>query len=289
MRIVDAHNHPDWLAYDLPRFLDNMDSYGIEKTWLLTWECPDGEYDPHMYSPILIRDEHGYPISFAKCLDYKQRAPDRFVLGYAPDPRRPDAIDQLEAAIAIHGVRLYGELKLRMMYDNFDAIRMYRLCGEKGIPVTVHLDYEFPTGSRYPRPNWWYGGGIEPFERAVRACPGTTFIGHAPGFWAHISADDLFDKQPYPTGPVFPGGKVPEMLRAYPNLWADLSAGSALTAISRDRAFGIDFLLEFQDRLLFARDNFDDRMQRYLNSLELPEEVLGKLFGGNALRLVPDA
>ena len=29
------------------------------------------------------------------------------------------------------------------------------------------LDYEFDTGRRYPRPNWWYGGPIEAFERAI--------------------------------------------------------------------------------------------------------------------------
>lgn len=86
------------------------------------------------------------------------------------------------------------------MYDNPDALRMFRFCGEKGIPVLVHIDYEFDTGVKYPRPNWWYGGGIEALERAVKACPETDFIGHAPGFWSHISGDDLHDKEPYPEG-----------------------------------------------------------------------------------------
>ena len=34
-------------------------------------------------------------------------------------------------------VRVYGELKLRMMYNNPDAIRMFRLCGKKGLPVRL--------------------------------------------------------------------------------------------------------------------------------------------------------
>ncbi len=288
MRIIDAHNHPDWHGHNLERFLRNMEQYGIEKTWLFSWECPADEHDPQ-YSNVFLKDPQGYPIPFARCLAYKQAAPDKFVLGYAPDPRRPDAIDQLEAAVSIYGVKLYGELKLRMMYDNLDALRVFRYCGEKGLPVTVHLDYEFDTGRKYPRPNWWYGGGIEPFERAVRACPQTIFIGHAPGFWAHISGDDQYDKAPYPTGPVLPGGKIPEMLRAYPNVYADLSAGSAFTALSRDTAFATDFLIEFQDRLLYARDYFDNRMQDLLKSLALPEDVQVKLFAGNALRLVGEA
>jgi len=286
MMIIDAHNHPDWHGHNLDRFLQNMAQYNIDKTWLLTWECPPDECDPE-HNHTSLRDGCG-PIPFSRGLRYTEHAPDRFVLGYAPDPRRADAIDRLGAAIEIYGVRLYGELKLRMMYDNPDALRMFRFCGEKGLPVTVHIDYEFDTGSKYPRPNWWYGGGIEAFERAVRACPGTTFIGHGPGFWAHISNDDLYDQVPYPTGKVVPGGKLPQMFRQYPNLYADLSADSGLNALTRDSPFAREFLLEFQDRLLYGRDCFDNRMQEFLNSLGLPQETLTKIYAGNALRLVPE-
>ncbi|MEZ4860821.1 MAG: amidohydrolase family protein [Caldilineaceae bacterium] len=286
MRIIDSHNHPDWHGHNLEKFLQNMAMYNIERTWILSWEAPRDEYVPDPYLKVsLIQD--GYPLPFSNCLRYKQAAPDKFTLCYAPDPRRPDAIDQLEAAIAIHGVQVYGELKLRMMYDDLDALRMYRFCGEKKLPVLVHIDYAIDTGQRYPRPNWWYGGGIEPFERAVRACPETIFIGHAPGFWAHISGDDRCDKEVYPKGPVLPGGKVTQMFRDYPNLYADLSAGSALNALNRDREFTKDFLLEFQDRILYGRDYFDNRLQEFLNGLELPESVLRKLYAENALRLAP--
>lgn len=284
--IIDAHNHPDWHKHNLDKFIENMATYNIDKTWLLSWECPEDEYDP-AYNNVMLRDASG-PVPFARCLHYKEHAPDKFILGFAPDPRRPDAIDRLHAAIDIYGVQTYGELKLRMLYDNPDALRMFRFCGDKGLPVTVHLDYEFDTGRTYPRPNWWYGGPIEAFERAVRACPETTFIGHAPGFWAHISGDDQFDKAGYPKGSVAPDGKLLAMFRQYPNLYADLSAGSAHNALSRDPAFGKDFVLEFQDRLLYGRDTFDNRMQEFLTSLALPEDALAKIYAGNALRLVPN-
>jgi predicted TIM-barrel fold metal-dependent hydrolase len=284
--IVDAHNHPDWHGHNLARFLDNMAQYGIDKTWLLSWEVPDDEYDP-TYNYTSLRDAQG-PIPFSRCLHYKERAPEQFVLGYAPDPRRPDAIDQLQAAVEIYGVQVYGELKLRMMYDNPDALRLFRFCGAKRLPVTVHIDYEFDRGQKYPRPNWWYGGGIDAFERALGACPETLFIGHAPGFWAHISNDDQFDQVSYPKGKVVPGGKIIHLFRQYPNLYADLSAGSGLNALQRDREFALDFLHEFQDRLLFGRDYFDDRLQQFLNSLALPDELLSKIYAGNALKLVPE-
>ena len=285
--IIDAHNHPDWGGHNLDRFLQNMTRYNIDRTWLLTWECPADEYNPSEYNQGFPPGAWG-PIPFARVLSYGERAPAKFVLGYAPDPRHPEAIDRLQAAIDVYGVRLYGELKLRMMYDNPDALRMFRFCGEKGLPVTVHIDYEFDTGTtKYSRPNWWYGGGIEAFERAVRACPETVFIGHAPGFWAHVSGDDLFDQEPYPSGEVVPGAKLPEMFRQYPNLYADLSAGSALNALTRDPTFAKGFLLEFQDRLLYGRDCFDNRLQEFLDSVGLPAEVLAKIYAGNALRLVP--
>ncbi|GIP39343.1 hypothetical protein J31TS4_26230 [Paenibacillus sp. J31TS4] len=286
--IIDVHNHPDWYGYNLERFLANMDQYGIDKTWLLSWECPADEYDPRYRRQVPDAELPDGPISFARCAAYKQQAPDRIVLGYAPDPRRPDAIDRLDHAIRLYGVQVYGELKLRMMYDNPDAIRLYRFCGEKGLPVLVHLDYPIDTGQAYPRPNWWYGGGIAPFERAVAACPETIFIGHAPGFWAHLSGDDQYDKVAYPSGPIVPGGKVPEMLRKYPNLYADISAGSGCTALKRDPAFTVDFLTEFQDRILYGRDYFDNIHQELLNSLGLPQDVLDKIYYRNALKLIPE-
>lgn len=284
--IIDDHNHPDWHGHNLDKYLENMRRHRIDVTWLLSWEAPVGEFDPS-YSWCTPEPGEGGPIPFARCLSYAERAPGKFVLGYAPDPRRPDAIDRLQAAVEIYGVRVCGELKLRMMYDNPDALRLFRFCGERGLPVTVHLDYEFPTGVKYPRPSWWYGGGIEPFERAVRACPQTVFLGHAPGFWAHISGDDRYDKEMYPQGKVQPGGKLIEMLRRYPNLYCDLSAGSGCNALKRDPEFAKTFLVEFQDRVLYGRDYFDNQHQEFLDGLGLPADVLAKLYSGNALRLVP--
>jgi predicted TIM-barrel fold metal-dependent hydrolase len=286
--IIDGHNHPDWHSHDLQASLDNMDQYGIDKAWLLTCEFTPSEYPPEGLPYGSPRYGIDKAIPFANCLSYMERAGDRFVLGYAPDPRLPESIDQLEAAIEIHHVKVYGEFKYRVMCDDLDCLRMFRFCGEKKLPVVVHLDYEFDTGVKYPRRNWWYGGGIEPFERAIRACPETNFLGHAPGFWSHISGDDLFDKDPYPAAfPVLPGGKIISMLRQYPNLYCDISADSGRTALSRDLAFTKDFLLEFQDRIVYARDFFDNAHQELLNSLGLPNDALAKIYSGNALKLAP--
>ena len=282
---IDAHNHPDWHAHNIDKFVANMDQYGIDKTWILTWECPPTEFDP-FYNSVLPGGIDG-PISLGRVISYLERQPDRFVGGYAPDPRRPDAVDRLKMAVEIYGIRVCGEIKLRMMYDNPDALRLYRYCGEAGLPVTVHIDYEFDRESTYPRPNWWYGGGIDAFERAVAACPDTVFLGHAPGFWCHISGDDKGLSEAYPDGEVVEGGKIPQMLRRYPNLYCDMSAGSGHRALARDKEFARSFIEEFQDRILFARDYFDNVHQELIEELSLPEAILEKLYSGNALKLVP--
>jgi predicted TIM-barrel fold metal-dependent hydrolase len=66
-----------------------------------------------------------------------------------------------------------------------------------------------------------------------------------------------------------------------------MSAGSGCNALSRDPEFAKKFLVEFQDRVLYARDYFDNRHQEFLNSLGLQNEVLEKIYSKNALKLVP--
>jgi len=287
MLIIDAHNHPDWLDCDFDRFVQNMDERGIAVTWLLSLEGPQDEYDQVGHAAFLDPRGSGVVSMLSRCLHYQEKAPDRFVAGYCPDPRRPEALDLMRIAIDVHRVRVCGELKLRMMYDNWDALRLFRYCGERGLPVILHLDYEFDTGQTYPRPNYWYGGGFEALERVLKACPDTIFLGHGPGFWAHISGDRKYCKVPYPKGKVRPGGRLIKTLRKYPNLYCDGSGASGWNALTRDPEFGREFVLEFQDRYLYARDLFDNRHQEALNALDLPEEVLRKVYAGNALRLVP--
>ncbi len=284
--LIDAHNHPNWHGHDGRKILENMDEQGIDQMWLLTWECGQEDYNPKTNAHL---PQGRVAIPFEDVLAVSREAPDRFVLGYMPHPKRPDAIDRLKAAVEIHGVRLAGELKMRMLFDDPDAIRLYHACGEMGLPITIHISYpRDPAEGRQghsPR-DYWYGGSIEALERAIIACPETVFIGHATGFWAHISGDEKFKEGGYPSGPVLPGGRVPEMLRKYDNLYADLSAGSGFTTVSRDRAFGRNFLIEFQDWLLFGRDHFRSELMGFLLELDLPKEVFEKITYRNAQKLL---
>jgi len=274
--IIDIHNHADYHGYSCEAMLRNMDENGIDITCLLSWEAPTTDYDPgtkHAFSPFSDN-----PVPFERCVAYKTQAPERFLLGFCPDPRRPDAIGRMKAVLGLYDLSMCGELKLRMMYDNPDAVRLYRFCGENGLPVLLHLDYEIS--------NWWYGGGIDALERALALCPETNFLGHAPGFWAHISGDECYKTQSYPKGPVIPGGRIEQLLAKYPNLYCDISAGSGLGALNRDCDFTRAFLLNWQDRVLYGRDYFDSAHRTLLESLGLPAAVLRKIYEGNARRIL---
>jgi len=283
--IIDIHNHADCYGMNVEKFIANMDDNNIDIAFLLSCEGPLYDYAPnlkHILSPFTDN-----PIPFERCVAYKERMPDRFQLGFCPDPRRPDAINRLKSAIGLFDIRDCGEFKLRMMFDNPDALRMFRYCGEVRLPVLVHIDYELTEHKDgYPWPDYWYGGGIEALERAMILCPDTIFIGHAPGFWAHISGDGKYLTDAYPTGIVIPGGKVPEMLDKYPNLYCDISAGSGYTALSRDIEYAKSFLLKYQDKILYGRDGFDTRHKEVLESLYLPRNVMDKIYYKNAVTLM---
>ena len=287
--IVDAHNHPDWYGKNADAFVQEMDRFNISKCWLLSWEAPSIEVDPNQFN-VLSESPYGLdingPIAFSRCLAFREKYPDRFILGYAPDPRRPECIDSLDAAISLYGLKIFGEVKIRTVYDSPDCIDVFKYCGKLGLPVVLHIENPSYTGVKYPRRSYWYGGGLEALERLLDKCPETVFIGHAQGFWAGISKEGALPGESYPKGNVIPGGKVPELLRRYENLYCDLSANSGLNAMRRDKEFAKDFLFEFQDRCLFARDKFGNDLKEFIKDLNLPEEIEAKILGGNAINLL---
>lgn len=289
MKIIDAHNHPDWLGHNFDKFIANMDEFGIDRTWLLSWECPENEYHagtPSVIPGQLLGTVTG-PIPFSRCIDYLEKAPERFILGYAPDPRDQYACRKLCAAHDIYGAKICGELKCRMMYNNFDCLRLLRTAGQLKMPVTMHFGYDHQF-TYEDRRREWFGGTIRTLEDILSTCPGTDFLGHAPGFWIHISDDDHYLDPDYPTTqiPIKKDGEIVRLLRKYPNLYCDISAGSGLYALKRDPEYAAEFITEFQDRVLYARDCFHNQHQEFINSLGLPETVLEKVYSGNAERLL---
>ncbi len=286
MLVIDAHNHAAWQGVDIDEHVADMDAHGVAVTWLLTWEAPAAEI-PSYYADILSPRAFGLPLSDA--VEAARRHPGRFVLGYCPDPREPDAVERLQEAIELHGVRTCGEWKFRMPFDDPANLRLLRFCADRGLPVTVHLTYRREDPARPEAAEFWYAGSMEAIERALQAAPGLTLIGHGPGWWANISDDGKHLAEHNPSGPVLPGGAVVRLMREWPGLHADLSGRSGSNALSRDPAFGREFAVEFADRLLFARDAFNDDCRATLAALDLPPDCLERIMGPNAERLVPMA
>ncbi len=291
--IIDAHNHSHYNRVGPEALVAEMDAFGIDVAWLLTWIHPPGEHvatSHRAFNPANLRSDGTHAgVILADVVETCRRFPGRFVAGYCPSPTQGDPAALFESAYHIFGVRVCGEWSYRTLLDDPRAIELFRCAGRLGCPVVLHLDVPFLPDSE-GRPVYqthWYGGGAGPLERALAACPDTIFIGHAPGFWRYISGDEESESAVYPQGPVQPGGKLLDLLDRFPNLWADLSAGSGLNALQRDPAFGRQFLLHYAERLLYGRDDNGNRLQLFLSSLDLPDGVLKGIMAGNALRLVP--
>lgn len=290
--LIDSHQHVFWYGRDDAGLVADMDEQGIDLAWLLSWDITPFEDAPeyhHALNPLHRRDDGthaGIPLS--DLLLAREHYPRRFVVGYCPHPGLSHAAALFEAAHRMHGVRVCGEWKFRMLLDDPRCLELFRKAGELGCPVVLHLDVPYLAdgkGGRAYQP-LWFGGTVANLARALEACPGTHFIGHAPGFWREISGDADDDPKQYPDGPVTPGGRLYGLFEQYTNLYADLSAGSALGALRRDAAHAKRFLTRFADRLLFGRDYYGGELMAFLRGLGLSDDVMTKLCSANAQRLV---
>ncbi len=293
--IIDSHQHVFWHGRDDAGLIADMDENRVDLAWLLSWEIAPNEDAAHYHkvlNPLNVRDDGTHRgILLRDLITCRDRYPKRFVLGYCPHPLVGNAADLFEAAYRVHGVRVCGEWKFRVLFDDPRCLELYKKAGELNCPVVLHLDVPYlaneeNTSQKDYCPSW-YGGTVTNLQRALEACPQTNFIGHAPGFWREISGDADAAPGAYPKGPVMPGGKLDHMLEAYPNLFADLSAGSALMSLERDPEHAKAFIQRHADRLLFARDYYGGDLNTCLQTLDLPQEVQDKIYHENARKLAP--
>jgi predicted TIM-barrel fold metal-dependent hydrolase len=292
--LIDTHQHVFWHHRGDAGLIADLDEHGIDAAWLLSWEIPPWEDNAAYHgvlNPVHMRPDGTHAgIVLSDLLLARRNYPDRFVVGYCPHPAIGNAPALFEAAYRMHGVRVCGEWKFRLLFDDPRCLELFRAAGRLKCPVVLHLDVPYllnDKGETTFQP-LWYGGTVANLERALQACPETIFIGHAPGFWREINGDAEREPSIYPKGPIKPGGKVHQLLDRYPNLYADLSAGSARYALERDPKHATEFLIRFADRLLFARDYYGQDLWNFLKTLDLPQRVKDKLYFENALRLVPE-
>lgn len=223
------------------------------------------------------------------------------------------------------GLTLYDEQNIRITVDDPRLDVIWRTAGEVGLPVLIHVadpvSFFAPLDDKNERltelkahPDWWFGGPgmptfielIRQFDRVIGRHPDTTFIGAHMGCYAeNLQA-------------------VGEMLEGHPNYLIDSSA--RIAEIGRqDPAEVREFFIRHADRILFGSDfsrtrnlmqpegqkpederEYFARHWRYLETggcglehpipvqgawtvhgIDLPDEVLAKLYADNAARVIP--
>jgi predicted TIM-barrel fold metal-dependent hydrolase len=244
--LIDIHGHIGRILPDRREFIDvtnliaKMDAWGIDKTCVLPLsEHPEGAYLECNTEDVITA-----------CSRYS----DRLIPFCLIDPRygnRPDMdFTHLLEEYKARGCKGIGEVLPKLNFDDPLCMNLYKQAGKFDFPVLFDMQdgiYGYGLKDDY---------GLPKLEHALRECPDTIFIGHGPTFWAEISSDVPADQRSsYIKGLIEPNGAVPRLLRQYPNLMADLSAGSGYNALTRDPAFGIEFLDEFQDKLIFGTDS----------------------------------
>lgn len=243
--MIDIHVHVgSWdktrQNFDENKLLAKMDELRIDRGVLLPVVSPES-----FFETIPTRD----------VLAIARRHPDRIIPFCNLDPRnngnKPDTdfswiLEEYRQA----GCKGVGEVTANLLFDDLRCQNLFHHCGQAGLPVLFHMADR--VGGVYGLAD---DLGIPRLERMLRKFPNTNFIGHAMAFWAEIDGNVTPETRGgYPKGKIEKDGRLWELLRNYPNLYGDLSAGSGYNAISRDPETGIRFMEEFQDKLLFGTD-----------------------------------
>lgn len=251
--IIDVHTHIGWVnagasELTVDALLRWMDKNHIDRAVLLPLESPEASYQY---------------VTTTACLAAAKAHPDRFIPFAVRDPRCGIGMEQFLTMAVSEGAQGYGEVKNGLAFDDPRLLEQFELCVQYRWPVLLHLD----------RIRCLDGPGLPRLEKVVKRFPELTFIGHAPGWWCHISADvDDENYGRYNTGPVVPGGVLDRLLSTYPNLYADISAGSGFRALTRDPEFSRGFFERHRDKILFGTDKLAPEIEP--RTLELPE-ILG--------------
>jgi predicted TIM-barrel fold metal-dependent hydrolase len=215
------------------------------------------------------------------------------------------------------GLKIFKNFGMDMKYKSGERVKVddpewdpiWAKCGELKIPVLIHtaepsaffdpIDKynerwlelkQFPGRARPPEKYPSFEALMSERNRMLAKHPKTNFI------LAHLGyhGNDL--------------GRLGKLFDAYPNAYVDIAA--VLAEFGRQPYSARDFLIKYQDRVLFGKDIYepseytyyfrvmetrDDYIEYYrrrhafwrLYGLYLPDEVLKKIYYKNSLKLVP--
>ncbi len=293
---IDIHAHAYRHSPPMPvRFctpdvvLQRYDELGIEKGALL---------------PI-VSPEIYLPQSNEEILEICAQHPDRFFPFCNVDPRALtnswDApLDRLLRHYRDQGCKGLGEVMPNLPLMDPLVQNLFKHAEAVGLPLTFDgSDQTSGDFGLYDDP------GLPQLEHTLQRFPRLILLGHGPIFWSEIGVLETPGERGYvfrpgggqvgrlPEGPIKEEGVVPKLFRRYPNLYGDLSDGTAYNAIARDPDYGPKFLTEFQDRLLFGTDicgpatplPLAGLLQEWRDAGKISDVVFNKIARENAIKL----
>jgi len=262
------------------QLLARYDAVGIERAVMLPLINPECAYMTQSNEDIL---------------EIAEQYPDRFIPFCNIDPRAMSySVDAPLGDLLRHyrdrGCKGIGEVCANLPFLDPLVQNLFRHVQEVGFPLTFHVGAQ--RGNIY---GLYDDPGLPQLERSLQLFPKLRFLAHSQSFWAEMAPlQTPGDRYGYPRYPVTEGGVVPKLLRRYPNLYGDLSAGSGHNALARDPEYAVRFLNEFQDRLCFGTDicapatptPLVDFLLGLRNSGKISEAVFQKVARGNAIKLL---
>ena len=270
---LDCHLHINHMGRSIEDTIQHMDNTGTDKAFILPLET--GEGGVTLRTETVLHAFHQYP--------------ERLIPFCQTDIRQPDVIERIRAYHLL-GCRGIGEQKEHLPLNDKRVEAVIAECNDLNWPITIHFQDDEKG----------FNQGIEThLETYLKKYPRVRIIGHAQSFWSHISADvPSPDKTLYPRGPVKPGGLLDHLLSNYPNLYADMSAGSGFNALSRDEDFTAGFIERHPQQMLFGSDCpckdgrgggfkgvcYSTRLQDFLVRIVKDESMLQDIFYNNAER-----
>ena len=256
----------------------------------------------------------------------KEHYPNRFVVfanvnfdGVGSEGWTENAVNQLaeDCKNGAKGLKVYKSLGLRNEDTDGNRIAVndprldpiWAKCGELGIPVLIH--------TADPKPFWDEFDGDNERWLELKTHPRRKRDANNPVPWEQLIAEQhsMFKKHPNTTFiNAHMGwfandlGKLGQLLDEMPNM--NVGIGAIIAELGRQPRFAKAFFIKYQDRILFGKDSWkpgefptyfrilesDDEYFPYhkkyhafwpMYGLDLPDNVLKKVYYKNALRIVP--
>ncbi|MGB5462565.1 MAG: amidohydrolase family protein [Aureibaculum sp.] len=229
------------------------------------------------------------------------------------------AVSQLHEDVknGARGLKIYKSLGMRNKDNNGNRIAIdderldpiWALCGELGIPVLIH--------SADPKPFWDEFNGDNERWLELKTHPRRKRSATDPVPWEQIIGEqhNMFKKHPktqfinaHMGWYANDLGKLGTLMDEMPNMHVEI--GAIIAELGRQPRFAKAFFIKYQDRILFGKDSWKhEEFPTYFRVLEtsdeyfpyhkkyhafwamygldLPDEVLKKVYYKNALKLIP--